>query len=234
MLIGKMIIVHWDWGCRICEQTRIKNVKPLKNLKINWNRCFPVTSFDHDSNCTRPEASQRLWDDLSPPMIDPHNLLIYINPWNQRKKLSCARFRRSFSWHQDATTAWPKIRSFHQIMTHLIRTMMNHRKSQLEFICYPPFLATQCDLSIPMLPQLADLGLLRVVFEELQFSVFRYRICQHAIFHIHKVVEHLGRLEAATHLKLLLVTSQWGCGMPNTIFSTININQPCFASHQPV
>ena len=73
-----------------------------------------------------------------------------------------------------------------------------------------------------MLPQPADLGLLRVVFEELQFSVFCYRICQHAIFHIHKVVEHLDRLEAATHLKLLLVTSQWGCGMPNTIFFTIN------------
>ena len=128
MLIGKMIRVHWDWGCRICGQTQIKNVKPLKNLKINWNRCFPVTSFDHDSNCTRPEASQCLWDDLSPPMIDPHNLFIYINLWNQWKKLSCARFRRSFSWKQDATTAWPKIRSFHQITTHLIRTMMIHRK----------------------------------------------------------------------------------------------------------
>lgn len=86
-----------------------------------------------------------------------------------------------------------------------------------------------------MLPQLADLGLLRVVFEELQFSVFRYRICQHAIFHIHKVVEHLDRLEAATHLKLLLVTSQWGCGMPNTIFflqSTMFCKPPTSLSHQ--
>ena len=76
----------------------------------------------------------------------------------------------------------------------------------LECIVTCPFLVLKCDLSISMLPQLADLGLLCIVFEELQLSVFRYRICQHAIFHIHEVVQHLDRLEA-THVELLLIPS---------------------------